>query len=266
MEPLELVPSDLGLLVRVDLARLRSAAPAEALDALRAQAFGRRGDALEQALGCGAVLWVAARPSSLALGDRIAIIEGGRCPAGAPPGEFVEVLGARGATVFERRPAPPREGTLWLVRLPGGATAFVSPVERDAVRRLLLEGPDPERPEPRARGLLSFELRPGRLGPTLGSAAPLVARLLEGLSHARGELEGAEGGLRLDATIRGRDEAAALRLTRVLGALLAGLGAGGEREGDLRVERLGATVLLRGLLPAALLQRVVGPPRASQEP
>ena len=69
------------------------------------------------------------------------------------------------AEALDRAAEAPRSGTARIMNLGNRATAFVSAVELDSVRRVILDGPDPKRGNPTADGLVSFDLRAGRLPP-----------------------------------------------------------------------------------------------------
>jgi hypothetical protein len=266
----DLVPGDLDLVVRLDLARVRAQLGADAVDRLFARALveaaatpGALVDVdplLALAARRGEVLTIALRAEDPTSGDRVVVVEGklaglepeaARFRAGPP-------VGLEGVRVFDRVGAldhASRDATARVVAVADRALAFVSPVEVDAVARVLRDGPDPKRGDPAAEGLVSVDLRVRRLAPALERRFPSLGAVVAGLDRARGTATLKDDGLAIDLAIVGASEAGAERLLRFVDALREG-GAASERArvlASLSAERTERTVRVRWTVPAALL-------------
>jgi hypothetical protein len=255
IEPSDIFPADLDLVVRVDVGRMRAGIGPAAADALAKRALtGSVDDEVKDALACAEVVWVATRAQALDEGDRIIVVEGKSC--------MPELLGARWERVrssngklriFDRAGEPPRSGTARIMNLGNHATAFVSPVELDPVRRVLATGPDPKRGNPTAEGLVSFDLRAGRLPPALERKYPSIGAVLAGIERVRGSAVLVDDGVKIDADVLGASKTGAERAARFLEAMRDNL-AKSPRFGaimkDVRVEQVEKTVQVRLTLPA----------------
>jgi hypothetical protein len=121
--------------------------------------------------------------------------------------------------IFDARGETRRSGTARIMNLGNHATVFVSPVELDAVKRVLEAGPDPQRGNPSAEGLVSFDLRAGRLPPALEKKYPSIGAVLAGIERVRGSAVLVEGGLKIDAQVLGASVPGAERAARFLEAM-----------------------------------------------
>jgi hypothetical protein len=140
------------------------------------------------------------------------------------------------------------------------ATVFVSPVELDAVKRVMEAGPDPRRGNPEAEGLVSFDLRTHRLAPGLEKKYPSIAAVIAGVERVRGSAVLLDDGLRVDAQVVGTSPAGASQAARFLEAMRDNL-AQGPRFGawmkDARVELVEKTVQVRLTVPAKALLAIL---------
>src|SRR5262249_44121213 len=152
---------DLDLVVRIDVARMRSGMGASAAQSLSALARkGAGDDALKDALPCADVIWLGGRVSDLESGDHVVVVEGKTCaPDLDPPAWKKGASTNKEVRIFDREDlAVPRAGTAKVVILGAHTAAYVSPVERDSVSRVLRDGPDTLRGSPTAEGILSVDL------------------------------------------------------------------------------------------------------------
>ncbi|MEO5731069.1 MAG: hypothetical protein ABI134_30480, partial [Byssovorax sp.] len=79
-DPAEIFPADLDLVVRLDVARMRSSVGPAAASAMAARAAREAGDdVLRAALACADVVWLAARLGDLDAGDHVVVVEGAAC-------------------------------------------------------------------------------------------------------------------------------------------------------------------------------------------
>src|SRR5262249_50891861 len=155
--------------------------------AKRALESGRgAGDELREALGCAEVVWIAVHAAEIETGDRVIAVEGKKC--------VPELLSARWekmrspnkrVLIFDRRSAAHRAGTARIMTLGNKATVFVSPVELDAVKRVLATGPDAQRGNPTAEGIVSADLRVRPLPPGLAKKYSSIAKILAGIERVR---------------------------------------------------------------------------------
>lgn len=220
----DLIPADLDLVLRIDLARMRAGLGEEssaelsrrALDETGAEAFVR--EALERA----EVAWLGLRVADLIGGDRVLVVESRDRPAEpdaiaweAKPSDL------EGVAIYDSIRLAPRSGTARIVTLPGETTIYVSPVELDSVNRILEQGPDPNRCQPAARGVLSLDWRVKPPSHQLQNRFPSLARLMRGIERLRATLEFRGQELRLEGRMSCRDEAAAERVLRFLSTIAA---------------------------------------------
>lgn len=263
--PTDLLPADLDLVVRVDLARMRRQLGPLAKDLPARAVEAEDEDLLLGALESGDVVWVGTRLGELDSGDRVVIVEG-RFPGFSPDAATWVPLRspARGARVFERRVKPSRAGTERIVAVGDEALAFITPVEVDSVERVLGSGPDPGRADPHAQGFVSVDLRSCKLPPDLADRYASLAHLADGLEHVRATAEFTDGGLRIDVELRASSPDAASRVLTFLDALRDESGGGrlaaqilDHDVGWPRLEQSERTVYGRVNLGRALLIRAL---------
>ncbi len=255
VEPSDIFPADLDLVVRVDVGRMRAGIGPATTDALAKRALTANvGDEVKDALACAEVVWIATRAQGLDDGDRIIVVEGKSCMPDLAGARWERVRSTNGRLrIFDRAGEPPRGAMARIMNLGNHATAFVSPVELDAVRRVMSAGPDPKRGNPTAEGLVSFDLRAHRLSPSLETKYPSIAAVIAGIERIRGSAVLVDDGVKIDADVLGASKTGAERAARFLEAMRDNL-AKGPRFGDLlkdvRIEQVEKTVQVRLTLPA----------------
>jgi hypothetical protein len=261
VEPGDLLPADLDLVVRVDLARLRSGLGATALLALAAR---MPGDALlRDALLAADAVTVGLRADDLEAGDRVVVVEGRLAEDAAVPDP--ERFTLRPPVVEQVRVwdrvadgASPRERVARVMRVGDEALVFVTALEVDPTTRVLRAGPDELRGQPFAEGLVSLDWRPRPLRASLAKRFPSIANVLRGLSRVRATASMGEAAVEVRAELEAADEAAATRVARFLELLRDNAG---DQEGailaPMKIERTGATVHVACDIPAEVVLRAV---------
>lgn len=265
LDPTDILPADLDLVVRIDVARMRDGlgpAAAELIEK-RAVAESSGEPELAEALACAEVVWIAARAAEIDAGDRVVVIEGQRCMPDLARSRWEKVRSGNGRLyIFDRRGEAPRAGAARIMNLGNKATAFVSPVELDSVQRVLDSGPDPKRGNPRAEGLVSVDLRPRPLPPGLQRRYPSIAAVLGGVERVRGTAVLVDAGVRVDAEVVGVDAAGAARAGKFLEALRDGLREGkfGEAARGAKIDVVDKVVGIKLVVPAkAILGEISRP-------
>lgn len=278
LEPADLFPADLDLIVRVDLARMQAALGPALADELAGRALKEGGaeasdDALVQrALARADVVWIGLRLVDLEVGDRVIVVEGRQGAFDAfrePPSGFRPLpLSDDGVIAFERQEPPPRSGTARILRVGERALAFVSPVEIDSVARVIRDGPDERRGDPVAEGIVSLDVRPRRLSPSLERRFPSFAAILGGLDRIRASGVLADGGIRMDVQIEAKGEPAAARALRFLQAIRDNVDSPAfvELMRSLSIEQVEDTVRLRWTVPAKLIAALAGSEASAPAP
>lgn len=261
LEPTEIIPADLDLVVRLDVERLRAGIGPLAADALAKQAIRAGGEAeIGEALSCADVLWIAARAAEIERGDRVIVIEGKACMPDLARSRWEKARSANAKVrIFDRIGAAPRAGTARIMNLGDRATAFVSPVELDSVKRVLDQGPDDQRGNPRAEGLVSVDVRPRPLPPGLAKKYPSIAAVLSGIERLRGSAVLVDDGLKVTAEVLAKSPASAEKTSKFLGAVRDSLKEGrfAETVKDAKVEQVDKTVQVRVTVPSKLLLAVM---------
>ena len=176
----ELIPSDLDVVVRLDLAQVKAALGVEALAMVSRQVLAAGGDRQADELMVTSLLaadlvYLGYRPSPTWTPlDRVLALQGRFEPLRRAPSGFSGAtdLGADVRYWDSRTPAP-RDGAARIYALGDRGLAFVSEAEIDAVERTLDGLGSARRLEPPEEGTLSIAARPGLLarvsgGGTLG--------------------------------------------------------------------------------------------------
>ncbi|WP_437568449.1 hypothetical protein [Sorangium sp. So ce542] len=266
IEPADLLPADLDLVVRVDVARMRAGLGQTAADELARRALDEAPDeapdeALESAFRRADVVWVGLRLADLEAGDRVVVLEGRMAGLAPDPDRWAPSPVAKdvqgGVAVFDRRGdgVAARADTARLVALGDRAVALVSAAEVSSVARVLRDGPDERRGDPAAEGLVSLDLRARRLPASLARRFPSASALVAGVERVRAVASLADEGVRLDAEIVGVDPAGAGRARRFLEVLRDNVEdvRYAELMKALSIEQVERTVRLRWLFPAPLV-------------
>ncbi|AUX46658.1 hypothetical protein SOCE26_081650 [Sorangium cellulosum] len=267
IEPAELLPADLDLVVRVDVARMRAGLGRAAADELAQRALGEAeapDAALDAALRRADVVWLGLRLADLEEGDRVIVLEGRMGGLAPDPARWEAVPSAHGGvSIFDRRgAAAPRADAARLIALGDRAVALVSPVEVSSVARVLRDGPDARRGDPAAEGIVSLDLRARRLPPHLARRFPSLGALIAGVERVRAVASLLDEGVRVDAEIVGVEPAGAERARRFLEVLRDNVE--DTRYADLMkalsIEQVDRTVQLRWLFPAPLVLGLLSRP------
>jgi len=227
----ELIPPDLDLVVRLDLARVRAALGATALGALSRQVLARDSggqgpdELVVTSLLSAEQVYLAYRPSPLwAPLDRVLALQGHFDELVRPPSGFSGAtdLGAD-LRYWDNKSTPSRGGVARIYALGRRVRGFVSEAEIDAVERTLAGFSSPRRLEPPEEGTLSLAARPGLLGRLAGTGT--LRDLLEDAKalHAVADLESDGVRLKLELLMAGTEQAeqltgaGKLALSRALG-------------------------------------------------
>lgn len=272
LDPPDILPADLDLVVRIDVARMNAAVGPAAASELSARASLRgegRDEVLEEALRRAQIVWIGLRLADIDAGDRVLVAEGKLGGLRPDPAAYRSITSDfEGVSIAERSDDAPRAGTARIVRLGDRAMAFVSPVEVDSVARVLRDGPDERRGEPAREGIVSLDLRPRRLPVTLERRFPSIGAIIAGIKRVRATVVPTADGVRLDAEISARSRPAAERVLRFLRALRDNVAAPEHRDimKELSIEHVGEAVRVRWTLPARALASLVQSPLMEEGP
>ncbi|WP_437525084.1 hypothetical protein WME79_37385 [Sorangium sp. So ce726] len=264
IEPADLLPADLDLVVRVDVARMRDGLGQAASDELARRALDEAPDeVLESALQRADVVWLGLRLADLEEGDRVVVLEGRMAGFTPDLGLWKPAPAAQdGGTVdrvavFDHRGgvAGSRADTARIIALGDRAVALVSAVEVSSVARVLRDGPDAHRGDPAAEGLVSLDLRARRLPPYLARRFPSIGALVAGVARVRAVASLHDEGVRLDVELVGVDAAGAARARRFLEVFRDNVEdvRYADLMKELSIEQVESTVRVRWLFPAPLV-------------
>lgn len=262
LDPTELFPADLDLVVRLDVARMRAGIGPLAAENIEARAIQQAGDdVLKDALTCADVIWFATRLGDLDAGDHVVVVEGNGCAPELDPARWETAPSAnREVKIWNRKgDSAPRAGTARVLTLGARTSVFVSPIELDSVARLLRDGPDARRGSPTAEGIVSFDIRAGRLPLALERRFPSIASIISGLSRVRGSAVLVDEGLKIDAEILSPTDRGAEKALRFLSALRDNVEdprLTGMME-SVQIEQIERSVRLRLVVPARVLLGLV---------
>ena len=251
LDPAELFPADLDLVLRVDLGRMRSQLGplAEVLSARVEEESGGEEALVSQAIARAKVVWIGLRAADAEAGDRVLVVEGDIEDVRPDPGIFhlVDPPLADDIRSWERKGPLGRATTARVHAFADRMIMFVTPVEVDSVDRVLAKGPDDRRRDPAAEGLISADLRARRLPPSLERRFPSIASIIGGLERARATAVMVGDALRVDAEILAGTGQAAGKAENLLRALREG-GQGSRYAAlfeDMRIERVDRAVRVR---------------------
>jgi hypothetical protein len=213
-----------------------------------------------QALGRARVVWVGLRLAHLDDGDRLLVVEGDVGDLEPDPALFsLGLPPVEGVRSFDRRGRHRRSTTSRILTFGERAIAFVSPAEVDSVARVLAKGPDGRHRDPSAEGIVSADLRPRRLPPSLERRFPSLGAVVRGIERARANATIEDDGVHVEGEIIGISAAAAERAEDLLSVLRESGAA--SRYADLflslKVERVERAVRLRWVLPPDVLSALV---------
>ncbi len=267
MRAADLIPADLDLVLRIDLGRLRRSLGPEPWDALaeRTQVVSRAEGVVREALGRADVVWLGLRVADWDAGDRVLVVELPEGSAVTPdPFAWRRRQGYEPPlAVYDAIDSPPRHGTARIVLVGERAAAFVSPVEVSAVERVMRAGPDPERGEPNALGLLSLDWRARGLSSGMQERYPSLAALVGGIARVHATVSLTGGELELEGRLRCRDESAAARVLRFVQTIIEGAEQSPRYRGLLArmtARQAEGTVLLRWTVPSDAVRALLRAP------
>ncbi|MBL8741738.1 MAG: hypothetical protein JNK04_11610, partial [Myxococcales bacterium] len=258
LHPNEVLPGDLDLVVRIDIERVKVALGPSAEKELGAR-FGTDG-MLGKAVQKARTVTVALRVADIDGGDHVIVVEGdvkGFDPSAAG---FAERQSTNDMVrIFSNDEVRGRDSTHTIVVLDERAVAFVSPVEADAVMRVLREGPDDLRGQPVAEGIVSADIRPRRLSPSLERKFPSISRLIAQVTRIKARLSVADAGLLLEGEIITQGEPGADRVVKFFKTLQEGAGSDGPSAvlKTASFERFGVVVNVRAEIPVEVLLGLV---------
>ncbi|HVK68306.1 MAG TPA: hypothetical protein VM694_27795 [Polyangium sp.] len=263
LDPAELFPADLDLVLRVDLGRMRAQLGplADVLSARVEEESGSEEALVSQAIARAKVVWIGLRAADADAGDRVLVIEGDVEDVRPDPKLFrlVDPPIADDIRSWERTGPLGRATTARIHTFADRMIVFVTPVEVDSVERVLLKGPDERRRDPAAEGLVSADLRARRLPPSLERRFPSIASIIGGLDRARASAVMVGDALRVDAEITAGTGQAAGKAENLLRALREG-GQGSRYAAlfeEMRIERVDRAVRVRWDLSSDVLRALL---------
>jgi len=268
LSPSELLPADLDVALRFDLARFRSLRAAGELNALVSPLSDPVKDGAAPVTSAlpwrylfdlrGASLWLGFRGLSRPDRDhRVSVVQDdfrGWNPVAESPEASVEsrwrrvAMPAPGVVAYGRKPRAEVSEPVRLALLRGRLMVLASLAEVDSVDRILRAGPDARHLDPPADGPLGFALRPRALRSWLGERYANLAQRLGDLTAIYGSADREQGAFRFDVALSLVDEAAAQRSERWLRALVSEL----SREPRGSVSMIARKTSLRREGPTAL--------------
>ncbi|NUP13176.1 MAG: hypothetical protein HOW73_44625 [Polyangiaceae bacterium] len=265
--PNEVIPADLDVVVRVDLSLLRKTLGPR-FDQELAARYG--GDPLlMSALAKGRTVTIGVRAADLEQGDHVVVVEGAEVGLDLEKEGFLPRESRNDKVkAFVRALPSDRDRTDAVVLLDERAIAFVSPVETDAVLRILRDGSDEQRGQPVAEGIVSADIRPRRLPPALERKFPSFGRLLAQVMRIRLLLKVSDDGLRLEGEIISKSDASAHKVRQFLDVFREGASGEGATAilKKMKLEKVGAVVRVTSVLSIADIAGFFTPAEASPQP
>lgn len=266
LEATDLLPADLDVVVRVDVARLKAGLGAGFADALAGRAAAQGGDAfITEAMSRAETVWIGVRLADLDAGDRVLVAEGKLAQIHIEPSEWKETTPAatmEGVRILDRKGAVLRASTARIVAADDRLVAFVSPVEVDATSRLLRDGPDEGRGDPAAQGLVSVDVRGHRLPRSLEKKYPSIAAVIAGVARVRGSASMVDDGVKVSLDVVAKSEPDAQRVEKFLVTVRDA--AASTRYADVlnkaSVDRAGVHVHLTATVPAQIVVAALSNP------
>jgi hypothetical protein len=231
-QALDAMPSDLDLVVRLDLRRIRDTLGAPAMTAITEQAMlGLRGaDQATDALLLGALgetdtLWLGLRPfADFGAADSVFVMQG-HFPdfdphrvASTPP--FHAPIDLGGAfRRYDRESPKARSAPARIYTRGDDLVVSLSEAEIDSVERSLEQRRGAPPLEPAEKGALSAVARPRVLPPSLLDASPTLERLAERATRCELTADLTSAGVEAALSLKFEDPSAAERLGKALIAL-----------------------------------------------
>lgn len=267
LHPNEVLPADLDVVVRLDVQALRRTL-GPTFDQQLASRFSSD-PILARAAPRARTLTVALRAADIERGDHVIVLEGDPGDLGlANEGYEAQPSANDKVRVFVRALPGPRDGTEAVVILDERAVVLVSPVETDAVLRVLRDGPDEQRGQPVAEGIVSADIRARRLPHELERRFPSFGRLIAQVTRIKALMAAGDEGLRVETEIIARGDAGAERVRKFLDVLREGASEDGATVvlRRMKIEKLGATVRVTAALPIDVLVALLEPRADGERP
>jgi len=266
--PVDALPSDLDLVVRVDLEKVRAALGPAGAELMRRGTGALPNDPgtelVPRALERTSVAFLALRPELVpGEADNVLVLSGRFADLGID-----EALAAAGfaspvdlgADVrrFDRKGKVGRAAPARIYAFRSEQLVFVSPAEIDSVEAVLERGMRPTLLRPREQGVLAFAARLRSLRYGIAQRYPSVARALGDAAGLEGAIDATPEGLGLDMSFELPSEvdaqASAESLGRVKEALAGADGKLGALAKGARTEAVGRYVVVRLALARGLLE------------
>jgi hypothetical protein len=220
LEPIDLLPADLDVVLRVDVARLKAGLGPAFTEGLAARAAAQGGDGfVAESMAKADTVWIGVRLADLDTGDRVLVAEGPLGEVHIEPSEWKETTPAatmEGVRILDRQGIVARASTGRIIVASKRLYAFVSPAEVDATSRLLRSGPDEGRGDPAALGLVSVDVRGHRLPRSLEEKFPSIAAVIAGITRVRGTAALGDDGVKVTLDVTAKSEDAAKRVEKFL--------------------------------------------------
>jgi len=267
LHPNEVIPADLDVVVRIDVQGLKKTLGPTFDEQLKSRFSSDR--ILARAAPRARTLTLALRAADIDRGDHVIVLEGDPGDlALASEGYEAQPSANDKVRIFVRALPGPRDGTEAVVILDERAVVLVSPVETDAVLRVLRNGADAQRGQPVAEGIVSADIRARRLPMEFERKFPSFGRLIAQVMRIKALLVVSDEGLRLEAEIIARGDPGAERVRKFLNVLREG--ASGEGPTivlkKMKIEKLGATVRVTTALSVETLIALLAPQAERAEP
>jgi hypothetical protein len=258
-EPTDLIPADLDLVARLDLAQMRRSVAAPEIETLTNSFQERVKDEpgqrlLEQALRRADTVWVALRPRPVwAETDNVLVLRGDFEDFDPRPTQSVPAF--RGPTdlgggwrYYERDPSASRAAPVRIYARHQDLVAFVSNAEIDSTERTL-RGFGGPRALPPAKGAVSLVVRADVVARWVGARLPWVADLLAGatevMAYADLRLAGLEAEVHVGYRTGPDAEAARFGATQWVRLLAKENGLVGRIARALKTELVGDNLVMR---------------------
>lgn len=266
LEARDLLPRDLDIVFRIDVARLKAGLGPGVAERLAARAGEHGGEGfVSEAMARADAVWIGMRLADLDTGDRVVVAEGRLGEIRIEPSEWKETTPAainEGVQILDRQGLVARDGTGRIVVAKDKLYAFISPVEVDATTRLLRDGPDEGRGDPTADGLVSMDVRGHRLPLSLEKKYPSIAAVIAGVLRVRGAATMVDSGLRVTIDVTAKSADAAQRVEKFLVTVRDNVGDAryaGLMQG-ITIERVDTHLHLGATIPAAVLIAAISDP------
>lgn len=265
--PVDAVPPDLDLVLRVDLAKVRAALGPQGVASLRGEAADAvaetREELVERALEASDTAILALRPELLPHEtDNVLVLAGHFAALGVD-----RALRASGWSApvdlggdvrrFDRGGKLSRSSPARVYAFANERLVFVSAAEIDSVEAVLERQRAPSSLKPQSRGVLAFAARLRTLGTTLVDRYPELADAIGPADAVQGVVDSTATGLGLEVALELPSEASAERTSAALGrirqALAAAAGKMAAMAQSSNIQAVGRFAVVRVALERGML-------------